>query len=56
MLKLLFYLSFVIFFGKRSPAYEDYNLKIVISNIKYSGKIILHFMIMQKILIQMMNL
>lgn len=40
MLKLLFYLSFVIFFWEKgTPAYEDYNLKIVISNIKYSGKI-----------------
>ena len=40
MLKLLFYLSFVIFFYEKDPpVYEDYNLKIVISNIKYSGKI-----------------
>jgi len=40
MLKLLFYLSFVVFFCEKDPpVYEDYNLKIVISNIKYSGKI-----------------
>ena len=40
MLKLLFYLSFVIFFWEKDPSfYKDYNLKIIISNIKYSGKI-----------------
>lgn len=40
MLKLLFYLSFVIFFWEKDPpVFEDYNLKIMISNIKYSGKI-----------------
>ena len=57
MLKLLFYLSFVIFFWEKDPSfYKDYNLKIIISNIKYSGKSILPFMIVQKILIHLMNL
>ncbi len=40
MLKLLFYLSFVIFFWEKDPSFfKDYNLKIIISNIQYSGKI-----------------